>query len=464
MSSALTDLLCTTKSKNMNSSLFNIRVSIHALLLAITSALFVWTLSKDYLLVTRFSLGVLWVFEIFLLVYYVNKTNRDLLIFLQSFEFKDDTLTFNKSKKLPFKPLYNEFNRIIENFRNIKLEKEMEQQYFQYSIKHVDTGLISVDEHGKVELYNEAAKRLLHLEYVQNVQAFDRIKKGLADQFRNLTPGKQDMVKLVREHEILSLSIRAAEFKLQEKHIKLISLQNIKNELDEQELDSWQKLIRVLTHEIINSVSPITLLSSTLVKMFEADGRTRKLSEIEQEQIENALKGLQAIHKRSKGLSRFVESYKSLTKIPDPVLDNVKVSVLFEQILALMQNNITTNGIEINSEVIPKEMNLRVDEKLIEQVLINLIKNAIEAGKSEGDFKIELRAFEEGGNVKIEVSDNGPGISSEVIDNIFVPFYTTKKEGSGIGLSLSKQILRRHGGNLKVLSEEGKGATFTITL
>lgn len=287
-------------------------------------------------------------------------------------------------------------------------------------------------------------------------QAFDRVKNGLADQFRNLTPGKQDMVKLVREHEILSLSIRAAEFKLQEKHIKLISLQNIKNELDEQELDSWQKLIRVLTHEIINSVSPITLSSSTLVKMFEEDGKPKLMSALEQEQIENALKGLQAIHKRSKGLSRFVESYKSLTKIPNPVLGIVKAEALFDQILVLMENNIATHAIQIDSSVIPADLAINVDEKLIEQVLINLIKNAIEAGKGRNDFKIELKAFEEKGSVKIIISDNGPDISSEVIDNIFVHFFTTKKDGSGIGLSLSKLILRKHGGNLEVSQKEEK--------
>ncbi|MCK5207884.1 MAG: hypothetical protein KAQ79_07685, partial [Cyclobacteriaceae bacterium] len=405
----------------MNSNLFNVRIVIHSILLAITSAAFIWTLSRDYLLVTRFSLGVLWIFQIVLLIIYVNKTNRDLLLFLRSFEFQDDTLTFNKNKKLPFKPLYSEFNRIIENFRKVKLEKEMEQQYFQYSIKHVDTGLISIDEQGKVELFNEAAKRLLHLEYVQNIHGFNRIKEGLADQFRNLTPGKQDMVKLVREHEILSLSIRAAEFKLQEKHIKLISLQNIKNELDEQELDSWQKLIRVLTHEIINSVSPITLLSSTLVKMFEEDGKPKKLTDLEEGQIENALKGLQAISKRSKGLSRFVDSYKSLSKIPEPVIGSVSVNELFEHILTLMKKDIESHDIQINSTVRPNDLEINADEKLIEQVLINLLKNAIEAGKDENDFKIELSGYEERGNVKIEVSDNGPGISSEVIDNIFVP-------------------------------------------
>ncbi len=448
----------------MNSNLFNVRVVIHSILLAVTSAAFIWTLGRDYLLVTRFSFGVLWIFQIFLLIKYVNRTNRDLLLFLRSFDFKDDTLTFNKKRKLPFKQLYSEFNRIIENFRKVKLEKEMEQQYFRYSIRHVDTGLISFDEHGKIEVYNDAAKRLLQLEYVQNIQGFDRIKKGIADQFRNLTPGKQDMIKLVRAHEILSLSIRAAEFKLQGKHIKLISLQNIENELDEQELDSWQKLIRVLTHEIINSVSPITLLSSTLVKMFEQDGRPKKRMDLEDEQIENALKGLQAIYKRSKGLSRFVDSYKSLSKIPEPVIESVSIKELFEHILTLMKKEIESPEIQIYSIIKPIDLSINVDEKLMEQVLINLLKNAIEAGRDEDNFKIELSGYEDAENVKIKISDNGPGISSEVIDNIFVPFFTTKKEGSGIGLSLSKQILRKHGGNIEVVSKEGEGATFTVVM
>lgn len=448
----------------MNSSIFNIRIAIHSILLAITSAVFIWTLSKDYLLVTRFSLGLLWIGEIFFLIYYVNKTNRDLLLFLQSFEFKDDTLTFNKKKNLPFKPLYEEFNRIIDNFRSVKLEKEMEHQYFQYSIKHVDTGLISFDKDGEVEVLNEAAKRLLEMEYVQNIHALDRVKPGLAEQCRNLTPGKQDMVKLIRKHEILSLSMRAAEFKMQQKHIKLISFQNIKNELDEQELDSWQKLIRVLTHEIINSVSPITLLSSTLVKIFDDNGKARKNSDLSEEQLDNALSGIQAINKRSKGLSRFVESYKSLTKIPDPIISEIEVKDLFEQLFILLKKEIEEKNIKIEFEVEPENLQIHADEKLIEQVLINLIKNAIEAGKEKDDFEIRINAIGASGKVKIEVTDNGSGIPEEIIDNIFVPFYTTKKEGSGIGLSLSRQILRKHSGNLEVISAEGEGATFIITL
>lgn len=446
----------------MNSSIFNVRVTIHVVLLAVTSAIFVWTLEKDHLLVTRFSLGVLWVVQIILLIYYVNKTNRDLLLFLQSFEFKDDTLTFNKKKKLPFKPVYDEFNRIIENFRSVKLEKEMEHQYFLYSIRHVDTGLISFDQDGKVELFNEAAKRLLGIEYAQSIQSLDRVTVGLREQCLKLTPGNQELVKIVKDREILWLSIRAAEFKMQEKHIKLISFQNIKNELDEQELESWQKLIRVLTHEIINSVSPITLLSSTLVKIFENNGQPRKKSELEDEQLENTLNGLQAINKRSKGLSKFVESYKSLTRIPEPVMGQVLVKDLFDHVNQLFVEENDKSLIE--SEVTPGRLTIDADEKLIEQVLINLLKNAVEAGQDADDLKIQLKGYQDNGNTKIVISDNGPGISSEVIDNIFVPFYTTKKEGSGIGLSLSRQILRKHGGNLEAISSEGEGATFIISL
>jgi nitrogen fixation/metabolism regulation signal transduction histidine kinase len=446
----------------MNSSLFNIRITIHAVLLAITSAVFVWTLSRDYLVVTRFSLGLLWVVQIIMLIYYVNKTNRDLLLFLQSFEFQDDTLVFNKNKKLPFKQLYSEFNRIIENFRKVKLEKEMEQQYFQYSIKHVDTGLISFDQNGAVELFNEAAKDLLKLEYLQNIESLDRVKPGLSHQLKDLRPGRQDMIKVVRDDVMLFLSLRAAEFKMQEKTIRLISLQNIKNELDEKEMDSWQKLIRVLTHEIINSVSPITLLSSTLVKMFEKDGKPKQLEELEQSEIVNALSGLQAISKRSNGLSRFVESYKSLTKIPEPEFAEIRVKELFAQIILLMKKGFSSSTVELSTRVIPDDLTIIADEKMIEQVLINLIKNAMEAG--DGELKILLAARAEKGTVKIEVSDNGPGISMEVIDNIFVPFYTTKKDGSGIGLSLSRQIIRKHGGNLEVISKEGEGATFVFSL
>jgi len=206
------------------------------------------------------------------------------------------------------------------------------------------------------------------------------------------------------------------------------------------------------------------LLSSTLVKMFDDGGKPKKKSELDEEQISNTFSGLQAIHRRSKGLSRFVESYKSLTKIPDPVISEVHLGKLLPDMLLLFQKTADKQMVEIDYKIHPKNLIIHADEKLIEQVLINLIKNAIEAGEDTEDLKILVEAKEESGKAKIEINDNGPGISSDVIDNIFIPFYTTKREGSGIGLSLSRQILRKHGGNLEVISSEGEGAKFIVTL
>ena len=206
------------------------------------------------------------------------------------------------------------------------------------------------------------------------------------------------------------------------------------------------------------------MLSSTLVKIFDDGDKPRKKTGLDEQQIENVLSGLKAINKRSKGLSRFVESYKSLTKIPEPNIKKVKVEDLFSNIVMLMKKSADTQSTEIDYEVRPTNLHLFVDERLIEQVLINLIKNALEAGEGIDDLRVVIRAEELSGKIKMEVTDNGAGISPDVLDNIFVPFYTTKKDGSGIGLSLSRQILRKHGGNLEVISEEGKGTTFIIAL
>ena len=208
----------------------------------------------------------------------------------------------------------------------------------------------------------------------------------------------------------------------------------------------------------------MTLLSSTLTKIFEEDGKPVKPGELDDTQIENTIKGLKAINKRSQGLSGFVESYKSLTKIPDPVLETIKIRALFDHVLDLMKPLIAEYSIKIDAIVKPRGLELEGDEKLLEQVLINLIKNAIEAGKDSADLQIALRAYGSGQSTVIEVADNGPGIPKDVIENVFVPFFTTKKEGSGIGLSLSRQILRKLGGNLKVTSAEGNGATFVISI
>lgn len=448
----------------MNSNIFNLRVVIHAVLIAVTAAVFMWTLNKDYLVFTRISLAALWIAQIILLIAYVNRTNKDLLIFLQSFEYKDDTLTFNRKKKLPFKGLYSEFNRIVDDFRQVKIDREVEHQYFQNSIKHVNTGLIAFDASGKVELYNDAAKRLLNIEYLPEIHLLEKLQPNLPEALIALKPGGQKLVKTVHDNEVFSLSFRAAEFKLQDRFVKLISLQNIKSELEAQELASWQKLIRVLTHEIINSVSPIAILSSTLIKMFEMDGKAKTIDQIDNTQLENTLSAVQAINKRSQGLSRFVESYKSLTKLPEPEPEEVSLVEMINRLKTLMKRESTEKEVKLITAVKPVNLKVLADEKLLEQVLINILKNAYEALEQVEVPQIEISAERRGDGVLIEVTDNGSGMSKEVLENIFVPFYTTKKEGTGIGLSLSRQIIRKHNGTLEVYSTPGAGTSFRIKL
>lgn len=240
------------------------------------------------------------------------------------------------------------------------------------------------------------------------------------------------------------------------KKYTLISLQNIHSELEEKEMEAWQKLIRVLTHEIMNSVTPISSLAGTVNKLLNDPG---KLDD-EISDIKNAVKTIQ---KRSEGLIHFVENYRNLTKIPKPNFETFRVSVLTDRIYNLMKNEFAGNNIKFNTSIVPDNLTLSADSELIEQVIINLLLNAKFAIKNQQNPEISIRSYTDAGSkVIIRVEDNGPGISKEIQDKIFIPFYTTKKDGSGIGLSLSRQIMRSHFGSITVVSKEGEGTAFIL--
>jgi two-component system nitrogen regulation sensor histidine kinase NtrY len=271
----------------MKSSQFNIRVIFHAVLIAITAGLFLWAIGQENKIVTSISLFVIWILQIWSLIRYVNTTNDHLLLFLQSFQFDDSSITFNKHKKLPFKEIYKEFNRIIEHFRDLKIQKEVEHQYFEQVVRHVETGLIAWDEIEKVHLLNQAAKRILQVPHVVSLQGFKSVQEDLPERLKKINPGRQEVLKIFEGNEIKNLYIRASEFTIRDEKIKLVSLQNIQPELEEKEADAWQRLIKVLTHEIVNSVGPIKLVSSSLMKTLVKDGQTLKPEELTEETIEN---------------------------------------------------------------------------------------------------------------------------------------------------------------------------------
>ena len=440
-------------------------IIIQVLCIAATTLAFFWTTQQEYMLITSSSLILLWVIQIIYLIWYLQKINRDLLKFIIALRYDDVSISFNKDKNIDpyFKNLYEELNTIISEISTVRSDKESEHQYFQNTVKHINTGIIAFDEKGKVEICNNSALTLLNLSNLNNIIDTEKTQIGLSNTFKNIKTGTTKLLKLVIENDIIQLSIKAADFKIKDRKIKLISLQNIKTEIDQSEVDAWQKLIRVLTHEIMNSVSPIKLLSGSLIEMFEENNKIKTIHEIDNETIENSVLGLKTIRKRSDGLSNFVETYKSLTQIPKAKFSEFKVCHLFNHINTLLINDLQQKSINFEFNCNPEELVLYADEKLVEQVLINLIKNASEAVLNSNNAKIVLEAILENELVQIKVKDNGPGISTEVLDNIFIPFFTTKEKGSGIGLSLSRQIMLLHGGNISVKSDPDKETVFTLT-
>jgi nitrogen fixation/metabolism regulation signal transduction histidine kinase len=439
-------------------------IILQVVLLGVTVALFFWTLGQEYMLITSSSLVIIWILQIIYLIWYLQKINRDLIKFITALRYDDVSISFEKERKVDpyFRDLYQELNHIINEISTIRSEKESEHQYFQNTVKHINTGIIAFDETGKIEICNDAALVLLNLKRLNNIAEIEKTKLGLSDSIKNLKPGTTSLVKLVQQNDVIQLSIKSANFRIKNRSIKLISLQNITSEIDRSEVDAWQKLIRVLTHEIMNSVSPIKLLSGSLIEMFEENNTIKPINELDNKTIEDSVLGLKTIRKRSDGLSNFVETYKNLTQIPKVKISEIKINQLFEHLNTLLKDDLNAKNIGFIINCNPSNLVLNADEKLVEQVLINLIKNASEALKNIEHPIINLNAETSNDLVHIIVSDNGPGISSDIAENIFIPFFTTKEKGSGIGLSLSRQIMHLHNGSISVKSEPNIETVFTL--
>lgn len=392
-------------------------------------------------------------------IWYVDRTNRDFAAFLLALLQNDFTTTFSETARgKSFNELHGAFNQITKKFKTISSEKEVQHIYLEALVQHVRVGILSYDEQEKVHLMNNALKNLLQKPQLLHLKGLENIDKNLVLAVRTIVPGENKLVKIKIDNNLQQLSLHASEFKLKEKYYKLVSFQNIKNELDANEMDAWQKLIRVLTHEIMNSVTPITSLSNTLYQIVEKEKEKGPLG---QETINKVMVGLDAVKTRSAGLQSFTEAYRNLTKIPPPRFADVNLKVALDRLETLLKPDLSQIDFQINHT--SPEIKIIADPELLDQVLINIIKNAIEALEETAHPRLRI-LVEEKEKVRIIISDNGPGIDEDKIDQIFIPFFTTKKAGSGIGLALSKQILRVHNGTINVMSEKGKGTSFIIEL
>ncbi len=353
---------------------------------------------------------------------------------------------------------------LLEKFRKLKADRSAQHEYLQLVVEHVDTALICFDETGSVTIVNKAAKDLLRTPYITNIARIESVSEALADTLRMLRAGEKRVVKLHIGSEPVQLILAATEFRLLGSEQKLVSIQNIQSALDEKEIESWQKLIRVLTHEIMNSMTPIVSLSSHLETLTKGHATTGSAVEVDVEDHRDIVQGIASIASRSQGLLRFVEAYRSLSNLPRPVIAVVEIDALFRRLSVLLDERFNSAEIHFHHSVKPVQLHVLADINLIEQILLNLLSNAVDAVRGHPDAQIQLLAFrqESSGRVVMQVRDNGVGISSDKIDDIFTPFFTTKEEGTGVGLSLSRQLARLNNATLSVSSIENKGSTLQL--
>lgn len=444
---------------------FRIQVLLRLLLLAFSFFILFYLIDKTQYNVTAVILTIFIIVQVIFLIRYVERTNTKLSQFLQSIRHSDFSSTFtDQGLGSNFEELNRAFTEVIEAFKKHRAEKEEHFNYLQTVVQHVSMGIIAYRRDGKIDIFNNAVKRLLKVGYIRNISELSKVKDDLPEILLNLKAGNRTLIRLFIEDEMLQLSVYATEFRMRSEDYVLVSLQDISSELDEKEIESWQKLIRVLTHEITNSITPISSLAATVREMLlQEDDDKLLLKSLDKEDLEGVQGAIETIQSRSKGLLNFVEVYRNLTRIPKPNFRYFKVTEIFERSELLLKPKLNELGIICSNRVFPPDLMVTADPDLVDQVIINLMLNAIDAVKGSEQPQINILATLNNNNrVVIDIKDNGSGIKPDILDKIFMPFFTSKKHGSGIGLSLSRQIMHLHKGSISVKSKPGEGTVFTL--
>ena len=398
------------------------------------------------------------------LLYFMNGINRKVAFFFEAVTNEDTTLHYSESiRTKSLLALHTSLNRLNKHITEIKIRNEHNERFFREMLKYSATGLIAVDENGYIEQINDSALEIIGFPHIAHMDLLKQKNRELFEQMVRIIPGESCTIKLLAGTELRSLSVKVSLLNFGESHYRLYSISDIRAELEENELDSWHKLIRVMTHEIMNSIAPITSLSNTLSRIFTRDNRPLPVNEVTEKHVVNVIHGLEVIENTGKGLMHFVEDYRKLTKIPKPVFRPIHISHWLNSIYLLLKTRFDEEKIEFRIITKGSPEELIGDEKLLNQVMINILNNAADALRNTKTKKIVIAVS--GGHAiktKISVTDNGIGIAPEEIEKIFIPFYTTKENGSGIGLDLSRKIMRLHKGTITVFSEPEKQTTFTL--
>jgi nitrogen fixation/metabolism regulation signal transduction histidine kinase len=390
-----------------------------------------------------------------------TRIQREVALFAETIFYRDFTGKLNeRNVSREIREVRSHFNTIIDTIRRLGREKEMHYQYLQKVLEVINTGILAYHvESGEVLWMNDAVEDLLQIPYLKSIHSLQKRNRALFSDLERVKPGASSIVSLSKEGVMIKVLVTSSSFRVDDQPYRLFALQNVNDALSENEVKAWQKLLSVLTHEIMNSVAPISSLSNTL-KLHLQERFT--LAEVEEDALEDLRTGIETIERRSEGLLRFAKTYRNLSKIGEPKLETVKVATLFEHIEKLLSPTFAQKEIAFCTNLHDTKLILQADPNLLEQVLVNLITNAMEAVKEKEHKAITLSTAQEHNQKIIKVSDNGQGIPPEMLERIFVPFFSSRPTGVGIGLSLSQQIMLMHKGSIYVKSEVGRGSVFVL--
>ncbi|OYQ33580.1 hypothetical protein CHU95_14455 [Niveispirillum lacus] len=451
----------------MGSRRFELNVTIRVALLALSSMLLGIMLVETSLRATSLLVALAILAQVGGLLRTVTKTNREVARFLGAIAHSDFSQTFRQSDQgSAFDELGTAITQVMDKFRASRASSEKQADYLNAMLNHAPVALAAMFEDGRVELLNNFAHRLLGPEELSR-----RTTDGqfLADALRGLAPGTRTLIRVAAGSSVgpQQLTVTATRLILGGESRLLLSLQNIAGDLEATEVRAWQDLVRVLTHEMMNSLTPIASLTRTAQGVL-SDLKEKVAGQADLvDEMQDAEMAIDTVARRSNSLLRFVERYRQFTSVPKPQLARIKVKEITERLQRLMAPAADSHGVSMEVLVLPPQLELLADADMVEQVLINLLKNAVEAMRDvqprTGGHLIRLTAhLDEGGHVVINVGDNGPGIPSDVAEKIFIPFYTTKRDGSGVGLSLARQVMLAHGGSINLTPDPDGGSVFTL--
>lgn len=442
---------------------FYLGVAFRVIAIALSMFFGIWLYYSQDLLLAPAILGGIVLIQIIEMVYFVNSINQKLSRFLDSIRYNDFSSSFTSDSKRgnSFREVNVAFNEVMNVFKQTRAEKEEQMLFLQIIIQHINTGIISFNSAGQIGVINNAAKHLLQIPQFRDISDLGKLSPKLLKEVLEMKPGQRISEKV---DSSLHLIIQTTSLKMGGQSWTLLSLQNINAELQSNELQAWQNLTKVLRHEIMNSITPISSLVESLRTILEEDSYVQKDGLLlKKDGFQDMQEGLETISNRSRGLVTFVNAYRDYTNIPIPNKELVKVKTLFENVLNLMKEDLKNAEVKVDLQINPEDIVLSCDVDQITMILINLVKNAAESLINQADRTIWLTAVNQGdlGTI-IQVEDHGPGIVPEALERIFVPFYTTKKTGSGIGLAISRQIMNLHKGSLQVTSKPNEKTVFSL--